>query len=365
VLLMPIEDPPFVLQGDAHPAIVFRHALGGLLAAPVTSFAGGVSATGTRGAHGVCGGADMAVAQNGTPNMTVLVAAGHAFIRGTEATVQDTYAVYNDSQVGLSIGVADPALPRNDLICVQVRDSNYSGAALDARTVVVPGTPNASPTDPSLAAFPNALVLARVRVNAAATSIVTANITDLRTRAAAVGGTLVCTSTTRPTGLGTLDRVEIFEIDTGRVLWWNGTAWIRTAHLSSAGRTGASVERIAGQTIPNATATTVTYNAESFDSDGFIAPGGSTFTIPAGLGGLYVISMSGAFLGTGGNGYVRLRGSGALSHFFPVDWTNYGANITFVVARSPGDTLFFDVWHSSGAGRDLTSAKVELWRLQA
>jgi hypothetical protein len=363
---MPIEDPPFVLQGDSHPAIVFRHALGGLLGAPVTSFAGGVSATGTRGAHGVCGGADMAVAQNGTPNMTVLVAAGHAFIRGTEATIQDTYAVYNDAQVALSIAAADPALPRNDLICLQVRDSNYSGAVLAARLVVVQGTPNASPADPSLAAVPNALVLARVRVNAAATSIVTANITDLRTRAAAVGGTMVCTSTTRPTGLGAADRDEIFETDTGRVLRWNGTAWIRTQHVSAAGRTGARVRRNTNQSIPSGVTTTATYNVEEFDSDGFIPGGGSLFTIPAGLAGVYTVALIDFVVTSGGTGGgLSLRVNGAVAEYKTgVDWSDAAA-LSFTRQFEVGNTIDVQVFQISGSARNLASATVELWRLQA
>lgn len=363
---MPIEDPPFVLQGDSHPAIVFRHALGGLLGAPVTAFAGGVAATGARGAHGVCGGADMAVAQNGTPNMTVLVAAGHAFIRGTEATIQDTYAVYNDASTSLAIAAADPSLPRNDLICLQVRDSNYSGASLDARLVVVQGTPNASPADPSLASFPNALVLARVRVNAAATSIVTANITDLRTRAAAVGATIVCTSTTRPTGLGTLDRVEIFETDTGRVLRWDGTAWIRTQHVSAAGRTGASVRRATNQSIPNGTLTAITFPIEDFDSDGFIAAGGSLFTIPAGLGGLYSVLATASIPSGGVAGYLVVVVNGSITYSSGgIDWSVGQVGVSWPLSLNAGDTLDVRVLQSSGVSRNLNPASVGLYRLQA
>lgn len=220
---MAVEDPPFVLQGDSHPAVVFRHATQALFGSPVTSFSGGISATGTGGGHGIVNAADLAVSQNGTPNMSVNVAAGLAAIRGTEAPAQGVYTFYNDATVNLSIAAADATNPRRDLIIAQVRDSNYSGATLDARLAVVTGTPAGSPADPSLAAFPNALVIARVAVAAAATTVTNANITDLRTRSYAVGGTCVCTSSLRPSS--PYEGQLIYETDTDKVLAYNGSAW--------------------------------------------------------------------------------------------------------------------------------------------
>lgn len=228
---MAVEDPPFVLQGDSHPAVVFRHALQAFFGSPVSSFAGGVSATGTGGAHGVVNSGDLAVSQNGTPNMSVNVAAGLAAIRGTEATAQGVYTFYNDATANLSIAAADGSNPRRDLIIAQVRDSNYSGASLDARLAVVTGTPAGSPADPSLAAYPNALVLARVAVAAAATTVTNANITDLRTRAYALGGVVVCTSTTRPSS--PYEGQVIYETDTDKVRAYNGSAWFTIKSSSS------------------------------------------------------------------------------------------------------------------------------------
>lgn len=155
--------------------------LGGMLGSVTGSFAGGVASSDP--AHGVQRGADLAVTQNGTPNMSVNVAAGGAFIRGTQNANQGAYHVWNDGTVNLSISAADATNGRRDLVIAQVRDSYYSGATDDARITVVTGTPAAVPADPSLASFPNALVLARITVAAGDTAINTADITDLRTMA--------------------------------------------------------------------------------------------------------------------------------------------------------------------------------------
>jgi hypothetical protein len=159
--------------------------IGATSATATGSFAGGVGAADN--GHGVINQADLAVTQNDTPNMTVNVAAGGAFIRGTQSANQGVYHLFNDASVSVVIATADATNARHDLIIAQVRDAAYSGATNDARIIVVPGTPAAVPVDPSLASFPNALVLARVTVTAGKTSILTADITNTRTVANQVG----------------------------------------------------------------------------------------------------------------------------------------------------------------------------------
>lgn len=173
--------PPSWLQAEEHPANQDRLVLSSLLGSGIGSFSGGISAIDP--GHGVVGFSDLAVTQNGTPNMSVNVAAGQAFIRGTESNLQGVYNVVNNATKNLTIATSDPTNPRRDLIIAQVRDAGggYSGSSNDWRLTVVTGTPAASPADPSLTAYPNALVLARVAVGAGVSSIVTANIADLRT----------------------------------------------------------------------------------------------------------------------------------------------------------------------------------------
>jgi hypothetical protein len=162
---MAVVNPPAYIQASSHPADVFRRALRAL-----------------RENTGVVLTGDLAVAQNGSPNMSVNVAAGIGVIDGTENAVsQGTYVDLNDATVNLAIAAADPTNPRNDLVVMKVQDAQYSGATNAASLVVVQGTPAGSPVDPATPA--NAIVLARVRVNAGVSSITNAVITDLRTSA--------------------------------------------------------------------------------------------------------------------------------------------------------------------------------------
>lgn len=186
---MAMRSTPWIIDTNTHPAQDARLAMAAQLGCNITaSFAGGVPASAglvVDPGHGVCGAGDFKVAQNGTPNMSVLVAAGQAMIRGTLSALQGVYTPTNDASVNMSIAAANATNPRRDLVIVQIRDNAFdAGGVNDARLLVVTGTPAASPADPSLASYPNALVLARVAVAANATSITNANITDLRSIAA-------------------------------------------------------------------------------------------------------------------------------------------------------------------------------------
>lgn len=152
-------------QANTHPAEDVRLSLlSGLLVTP-----------------GIVGTADLAVAPNGTPNMTVLVAAGGCWLKGSETTTQGFYGVYSDAQTTVTIAAADPTNPRIDLIVAKVQDASYSGAVNAASIVAVTGTPAASPVAPAAPA--SSTILAQVAVAALTTSIVAGNITDKRQRA--------------------------------------------------------------------------------------------------------------------------------------------------------------------------------------
>lgn len=130
--------------------------------------------------EGVSGSGDLKVTQNGTPGMSVFVAAGKAFVKGDDNGNQGMYHVWNDATVTLAISAADPTNPRRDLIVARVRDAYYSGVTNAFDLYVITGTAAASPADPAVPN--NCLVLARVAVAAGATSITNANITDLRSQ---------------------------------------------------------------------------------------------------------------------------------------------------------------------------------------
>ncbi len=158
---MTVRTPTFV-QALAHPAEDVRLALRSLAGNAGVDFTG-----------------DLAVTENATPNLSVNVADGGAWIIGTEAVTQGLYHVYNDGTENLPLAAADPTDPRIDLVVAVVEDSAYSGSTDAGGLVVVTGTADPTPTVP--ATPDNALPLAAVAVAAGATSVTNANITDLRT----------------------------------------------------------------------------------------------------------------------------------------------------------------------------------------
>jgi hypothetical protein len=127
---------------------------------------------------GIIGSSSLAVAQNGTPNMSVNIAAGWAAILGTSTSTQGVYVAYNDATANAAIATAPSVNSRIDLVCLTVSDAYYSGTLNQVAVNVVTGTAAASPTVPATPA--NSIALAQIAVGTNVTSIVTANITDLR-----------------------------------------------------------------------------------------------------------------------------------------------------------------------------------------
>lgn len=220
---MAAQSPPFALQGGSHSAELFRRAMplplgsaGGVVPATfvassapramiagcsdlqVTAPSSGMSvnvnpgqcyvlgsASGSGSGWGMPVGYGMPQVQlNGNAAPTYLNASSTTSsppYTSFQWTVQGAYYCYNDNSTGptnLTIAAADPANPRIDVIAAVVQDSQYAGSGNNWSLQVIPGVATSSPVVPALPA--NALVLAYVFVPAAASSIVAANILDLR-----------------------------------------------------------------------------------------------------------------------------------------------------------------------------------------
>ena len=177
--------------------------------------------------NGVGGTADLKVTQRGAgANMTVDIAGGRAFVPSS-TTGAGTYNVYNDATVNKAIATADATNPRWDLVCAKVEDAFYAGAVNAWSLVVVTGTPAGSPALP--AAPVNYIPLAKVVVAAAAASIVNANITDLRTQAAALGGVPTFVDAAARDASLTAPSEGQFAYLAGAIdalTLYNGTAWV-------------------------------------------------------------------------------------------------------------------------------------------
>ena len=127
---------------------------------------------------------DFLVSQNGTPNKSVNVAAGVAYVPN-ETFVKNTGVLKfwrAQSSATVNVAIADNASgnPRIDIICVKIDDAAATSVrgAGSVSVVVVAGTPGASPAVPATPA--DHYKLAEVAVANGFTSITNANITDLR-----------------------------------------------------------------------------------------------------------------------------------------------------------------------------------------
>lgn len=130
------------------------------------------------------------VSQQDTPNVGVKVAAGSAMIPSGNGY---SYAVFMDSAENITLDTADGSNPRIDAIVAYVDLSlvqNSTPNNQDAlKLAKVTGTPAGSPSAPNAATIISAIgsgkpyiVLANPRVNAGATTVTNANITDTRRR---------------------------------------------------------------------------------------------------------------------------------------------------------------------------------------
>lgn len=297
---MTAQQPPIFLENESHPSEDVRRFVGSLAR-------GGIVTPG-----------DLVVSQNGTPNMSVNVAGGRAFIPGS-GTYQGTYMVENRGTRNVTIATADGTNPRNDLIVARVRDSFYSGADDDWDIVAVTGTPAAVPVDPTPP--DNSITLAKVAVAAGATSITTGNITDRRTRA-----------------------VSHLPVSPPSVM----------------------AKETADSSISNNTITPVNFTvADLWDTDAFhdTAVNPSRLTVPAGLGGLYLVTaVINWDTNTTGSRQVLLRKNG--SSYLSADYAT--PNTTAVrqvvsdqVRLSAGDYIECTVRQDSGATRTIYGSVVD------
>ncbi len=170
-----------------------------------------------------------AVTATGTPDANVHVAPFQAVLQSGRGTVSGVYVMTLDAIKDINI-LSTPAhatLARNDLIIAHQADTFYGdgNSTMTVRQVV--GTPSGSPADPSTASFPDSITLARVRVDALATTIVSGKITDLRPASVvAVGGLLpVASQSLRNALTGIYDGMPIYRTDRDWVEIYDGAAW--------------------------------------------------------------------------------------------------------------------------------------------
>jgi hypothetical protein len=176
-----------------------------------------------------------------------------------------------------------------------------------------------------------------------------------------IGNIQIVTSTTRPST--PFEGLTIYETDTDRLVVWDGSTWVRIGHYSGAGRTGGTWTRNANQSFPNATPTTLTFNAETTDSDGFLTPTSGTITIPAGQGGLYAFDLRYTWSASPGTQGVGIRKNAG--NFIPVGLATLGSygGACGTILCAAGDTIEFQPIQNSGGALNLNPATLNFYKV--
>jgi len=270
-------------------AVADRHLLTAIMGARAfVTGSIGAPALDNGGGHGVAGDVDLAVAANGTPNMSVNVAPGVGVVKGTQSIAQGAYVVGADATENLTIATADGTNPRKDLVWIRVRDSEESGSDDDCLLGITTGTPAGSPSDPTPPA--NSLVLARVTVPAGASSITGGNITDLRTHAFALGGVCYCTSASlpNPARVGQL----VYERDQDRVRVYDGAAWKAPYALGHIAADTSDANVTLSDTSVKETNASVTITNSDGVARNYAIYASAYFNLASGASGLYRVAIT-------------------------------------------------------------------------
>lgn len=200
---MALIQPPTWMQAGTYPARNDRLALTALLAYP--GFAAD-EATPLRIRQGVkpsYTNYQLKVRAAATPNMTVIVSAGFAFIDQHDTGGSGTYVCVNDADVILTIAAAGGAGQfRKDTVVASAYDQEYAGSVSEWRLEVIQG-PYAASAGAAVRGTlpPNAQVLADIAIGASQTSVAAANISDVRNYSVAAGGIVPVSSSLAPTRL--------------------------------------------------------------------------------------------------------------------------------------------------------------------
>jgi len=127
---------------------------------------------------------------------------------------------------------------------------------------------------------------------------------------------------------------------------------------------GCAVRHNAAQTINDSAWTAVAFNTEVSDDGAFhdTVTNNDRITVPAGEGGIYVVTFSGSFASNStGNRGARIQKNGtavAQTMIAAVNGDVTGLDVTYIVKLVPTDYMNVVVWQSSTAALNLQSAYI-------
>lgn len=164
----------------------------------------------------------LAVTQTASASASVVVGRGAGVVQ--DSVLNGAQVLVNDTDLTLDVLGSNPmgGLPRNDLIVFDA--ATLSGGSGGIRAII--GTPNASPTDPSVPA--TAIPLARLRHAASATTVPTAKIDSLIVPTYLFGGPALKASAAKVGKRGHWNQVTVTPNATGYATVTHGAGFTPT-----------------------------------------------------------------------------------------------------------------------------------------
>lgn len=171
------------------------------------------------------------------------------------------------------------------------------------------------------------------------------------------------------TGSGALSRLgigssaQVLTVTGGVPVWATPSAGTPTF-------VGCSLYKSANASITNATDTTVTFNTESYDTDGFHdnTTNSERITIPTGKGGKYLITAKTTFAsnGTGIRGIYLYKNAAVFLTYNvqPAFTGECNTLLSYVVSLTAGDYVYFQTYQTSGGALNLNGG-LEMTTFQA
>jgi len=172
------------------------------------------------------------------------------------------------------------------------------------------------------------------------------------------------------TGSGTYNRLGIGSTSQVLTVVAGAPAWA-TPSAGGATFVGCSLYKSANASITNATDTTVTFNSENYDTDGFhdTATNAERITIPAGKGGKYLITAKITYASntTGIRGIYLYKNAAVFLTYNSGNLQVSGecnVLLSYVVSLNATDYVYFQTYQNSGGALNLNGGS-ELTTFQA
>ena len=189
-----------------------------------------------------------------------------------------------------------------------------------------------------------------------AVTITNSMATEITAKGDLIAGTGSATFDNLP--VGTNGQTLVADSSTATGLKW--------ATASAAAFKGASCYNSANLTIGNATWTSVALNSELFDTDAFhsTSVNNTRFTIPAGLGGYYLVTANMGWQANAvGIRIIRVIKNGTTVYFapqvVPSGTVLIGCQMSLTIAAAASDYLEFQIYQSSGGNLDTTGSSTD------